>query len=329
MKRLVASVALLAVLAGCGGKAGPPASRDPSPTATPSRGHSPTIALQRGPQPPETGAWLGAWVKPEWNTPTGRAAAFAAFEQQVGTQLRVAHMFHEWTDDFPGATETALAAEAGTLMISWAGSDTRSIAAGSYDPLIRQRAEAVKAMGVPVLLRWRWEMDRPNLAASVRSPADFIAAWKHIRAIFTDVGATNAGWVWCPHVEGFTQPGRDAAAYYPGDDQVEWLCADVYAGREFESFATQMDAFLSFAQKHPKPVLVGEYGATDRGDPPRRAAWIREVRTYTKAHPQVKALIYFAEKQNRKPVYDTTFAEDPEGLAAFREMTADPYFNPR
>ena len=179
-----------------------------------------------------------------------------------------------------------------------------------------------------MLLRWRWEMDRPNLAASVRSPGDYVAAWKHIRGIFTDVGATNAAWVWCPHVLGFVDSSRNAAAYYPGDDQVDWLCTDVYPGTDFDEFTAQMDAFMEFARERPRPVLLGEFGVTTQGQPGQRGAWLREAREYIKTHPQIKAAVYFAQKQTKKPVYDSTFDSDPEGLEAFREMTDDPYFSP-
>jgi hypothetical protein len=322
---MISALALVAAATGCGDGGN---KRRPGelPVPSVSVGHSPQVSAERGPQPPPAGAWLGAWVKPEWSTPAGRADAFQSFEQQVGAQLPIAHNFQEWTDEFPGAQETALLERADILMVSWAGTDTRSIANGSYDTQIRQRAEAVKLWGRPLLLRFRWEMDRPNLAASVHSPADYIAAWKHTRQIFTEVGATNAGWVWCPHVQGFIESGRDAASYYPGDDQVEWLCTDVYAGKDFEPFGKQMNSFLAFAQQHSKPILIGEFGVTERGSPGQRAEWIREAHEYTKAHPQIKALVYFAAKQDRKPLYDTTFADDPDGLAAFRALAADQHF---
>jgi hypothetical protein len=318
--------ALVLAAAGCSSaKAG---TSDPKslPSPSVSRGHSPEVDTVRGPTPPAQGVWLGAWVKPDWSTPEGRAAAFAGFEDQLGAQLPIAHNFQDWSDEFPGAQEKALLAKSDVLMISWSGTDTRSIVQGSYDANIRHRAQAIKDSGLQVLLRFRWEMDRPNLAASVHSPEDYVAAWKHVRRIFSEVGATNAGWVWCPHVTGFVESERNAAAYYPGDDQVEWMCADVYAGKDFLSFGGQMDSFLAFAQSHDKPIIVGEYGVTEPGTPGQRAAWMREVRTYVKAHPQVKALVYFAAKQDRKPVYDSTFTNDPDGLAAFREMASDPYF---
>lgn len=311
-------------VAGCSG----PESRN-APPATPTvsvRSVDGVSTTGRGPELPERGVWLGAWVKPERQNPAGRVAALEAFADQTGGTISVAHMFHDWADDFPGPTEQAFHAAGRLQLISWSGADTRSIRDGEYDQLIRQRAEKIKEFGVPLLLRWRWEMDRPNLAQSIHSPEDYIAAWKRIRGIFTEVGATNAAFVWCPHVRGFVDPSRDAAAYYPGDDQVDWLCTDVYPGQEFDGFATQLDTFMTFAARHPRPVIIGEFGVTTAGAPGQRGGWLREVGGYVKRHPRIKALIYFAAKQTRKPVYDSTFDADPEGLAAFRELTADPWF---
>ncbi|MDZ5446314.1 glycosyl hydrolase [Micromonospora sp. 4G57] len=298
----------------------------PPPTVEPRTDPVRTTGL--GPEPPEQGAWLGAWVKPQWHNATGRAAALDEFNRAAGGKLTMAHMFHQWNESFPGATEQAFQAMGKLQMISWQGTDTRSTVSGTYDSLIRQRAEDVKAFGLPVLLRYRWEMDRPNLAASIHSPEDYVAAWKHIRAIFTEVGVTNAGWVWCPHADGFAEDERAAEAYYPGDDQVDWLCADVYPGPEWASFSNRMDHFMAFAQQHPRPVVIGEYGLTQEGRPGQRAEWLREVGPYLKKHPQIKAALYFAAKQTTKPLYDSTFGNDPESAAVFREMATDPYFSP-
>ncbi|MEO3776767.1 glycosyl hydrolase [Micromonospora sp. B11E3] len=337
MKRVHTALALaLGSALGVAACSEPAPAPPPAPASSASTaGSAPTVSPRppdglrttgRGPELPERGVWLGAWVKPGWQTPTGRVDALAAFAEQTGGKITLAHMFHEWEDDFPGPTEHAFQASGRLQMISWSGADTRSIRNGVYDQLIRQRAERIKQFGVPLLLRWRWEMDRPNLAQSVHSPEDYVAAWKRIRGIFTEVGATNAAFVWCPHVQGFVDSTRDAAAYYPGDDQVDWLCTDVYPGREFEGFAAQMDTFMAFAAQRPRPVVIGEFGVTTEGAPGQRGAWLREAGEYVKRHPRIKAVVYFAAKQTRKPAYDSTFDADPEGLAAFRELAADPWF---
>ncbi|MEU8259785.1 glycosyl hydrolase [Micromonospora sp. NPDC048999] len=331
MATVSALACLVPVVAACdSGKADPPARQTtaapPPPLVEPRT--APVSTTGRGPTPPEQGAWLGAWVKPEFHNAVGRATALDEFDRAAGGKLAIAHMFHQWNDSFPGATEKAFQTQGRLQMISWQGTDTRSTVSGSYDSLIRQRAEDVKAFGVPVLLRYRWEMDRPNLAASMHSPADYVAAWKHVRAIFTEVGATNAAWVWCPHADGFADPTRRAADYYPGDDQVDWLCADVYPSPEWNSFPDRMDHFMAFAQQHPRPVVVGEFGLTQEGKPGQRADWLREVGPYLKKHPQIKAAVYFAARQTTKPLYDSTFGDDPESAAVFRDMATDPYFSP-
>ncbi|GAB3053838.1 glycoside hydrolase family 26 protein [Micromonospora schwarzwaldensis] len=327
----VLALALLAPVAACDSGSGDRAEETasavpPPPTVTPRKGAVQTTG--RGPELPEKGAWVGAWVKPQFHNATGRAAAWDDFNRAAGGQLAIAHMFHEWNEPFPGGTERAFQAQGKLQMISWQGTDTRSTVSGVYDNLIRQRAQDVKEFGVPVLLRYRWEMDRPNLAASMHSPEDYVAAWKHVRAIFTEVGVTNAAWTWCPHADGFAEPERRAADYYPGDDQVDWLCTDVYPSPEWNSFSNRMDHFMAFAKKHPRPVVIGEFGLTQDGRPGQRAEWMREVGPYLKKHPQIKAVIYFAAKQTEKPLYDSTFGNDPESAAVFRELATDPYFNP-
>jgi len=293
-------------------------SRTPSATATSTADH--------GPRPPATGAWVGAWVKPSVPTQTGRVSAVTGFEHQIGRPLAVAHTFHKWNDDFPSPADIQLA-QGRVLMISWAGEDTRVIQSGRYDALIRARAEAIKAWGVPVLLRFRWEMNRPNLGALVWSPADYIAAWKHVRAIFSSVGASNAAWVWCPIATDFD--ATNGAAFYPGDDQVDWLCTDVYPGPDYASFSTVAAQFLSFAAGHPtKPIIIGEFGA-ENTQPTKRSQWISDAAAFVATQPQIKAWVYFEAQSVENGVSrDFTLSGTKGPMQAFTSMAAEPYFNP-
>lgn len=59
------------------------------------------------------------------------------------------------------------------------------------------------------------------------TPAQHIAAWRHIVKIFRAAGATNVNFVWCPNV----QPAPRVwilSDVYPGDDVVDWLSYDGY-----------------------------------------------------------------------------------------------------
>jgi len=328
----VAGVVLLAAVAALvHGRGAPAPVASPSPTASPSA-TAPTVTATatpyvaaRGPQAPAAGAWVGAWVKPAVATDAGRVAAVAAFESQIGRPLNVVNVYHS-SDAFPAPADRQFLAEGKTLMISWAGDASAAVNSGRDDALIRSRAQGVKALGVPVLLRWRWEMNRPNLAASVGSPADYVAAWKHVRAIFTQVGATNAGWVWCPLATNFD--ATNAAAFYPGDDQVDWLCADVYPGPAYNSFSVVSGEFMTWAGDHHKPIVIGEYGAQNLGSATQRAQWLAGATEFAKQQPQIKAMVYFeslVEAGTKSRDYTLVGTGTP--LAAFRAMVHDPYFN--
>src|SRR5258708_1998544 len=125
----------------------------------------------------------------------------------------------------PPRRDLHLPPKGGRLLRRWGGAHPRAIVSGAYESWIRQRARAIKATGKRVFLEWLWEMARPNLRAKVHSPADFIAAWKHIRAIFDSEHVSNVAWVWCPTASGFAS--GDAAPFYPATSQVDWISPNV------------------------------------------------------------------------------------------------------
>jgi beta-mannanase len=178
-------------------------------------------------------------------------------------------------------------------------------------------------------MRYRWEMDRPNLRATMWSPEDYIAMWRHVRALFASEGVHNASWVWCPTIEGFER--GEAPAFYPGDDQVDWLCVDVYSGSRFVPLGEHLTPFFAWTASHPtKPVMIGEFGVARAYESAKRAAWIRNGAAVFKANSQVKAVLYFeSDPEDRKPEGRFSISDDPAALAAFVELARDPYFNPR
>lgn len=312
-------VLLLVALGGCGPR---PAPAPPAPGRSGALGGGAVAA-------PTGGAYLGAWVRPVPGTQAGRLASVATFQDQLGRRLNIVHTYRKWADPAVTESDRRFVADGAILLYSWAGTDTRDIAAGRYDAQVTARAEAIRALGRPVLLEWRWEMDRPNLAGEVGGPAAYIAAWKHLHALFAAAGATNASWVWCPTADGFAN-GGDAASYYPGDSQVDWLCVDAYPGSgSRRSFGTVVAPFLRWAAGHAKPVIIGEYGAPDSWDPATRAAWLRAATATIKASPQIRAACYYDSDPVRDhPVEDYALENDPAALSAFTAMARDPYFNP-
>jgi len=294
-----------------------------------------SIATSTGPfaagpvAPPASGAYLGAWVRPETLTQAGRLDAVTALEERLGRRLDIVNTYRRLDENFFNASDRAVVARGSTLMLSWAGGDTRSVTLGRHDDLIRERARELRAFGHPVLMRYRWEMDRPGLRASMWSPEDYIAAWKHVRSIFAAEGALNASWVWCPTAEGFT--GNYAQPFYPGDGQVDWVCVDVYAGSKFAPIGELAGAFLRFSAAHPtKPAMIGEFGVARAWGAEQRASWLRDAATVFRANPQIRAVMYFESDpiDNKGASQQFRLSDDPLALAAFRELAREPYFNP-
>jgi hypothetical protein len=297
------------------------------PTPTRSASSLPDPVPSEGPEPPADGSWVGAVVQTSDFTKRGEIKAITDWEALMGRRMDLVHTYHTWDNAFPDQVDRWAVANDRELLLSWGGTDTRVIQTGQYDDLIRQRARDVKKWGAPILLQWRWEMDRPNLQTQIWGPEDYIAAWKHIRSIFTEEKVTNASWVWCPTADGFTD-GR-AQAYYPGDEQVDWTCADVYPGEDDADFGTVAKAFLEWAKDHPKPIVIGEYGAYG-GYPGGQAAWLKQAAEVAKANPEIKGMVYFDwNDENNRPKTQLSLRPYPDAVAAYRSFVAESYFNPR
>ncbi len=327
---LAAALLTLTLLAGCTGTP----DREPRPTPAPDLTRSPdAVARDRGPfdagpvRPPKTGAMLGAWVKPDALTQPGRFEAVVDAEKDLGRRYEILTTYRRFEQPVGTESDLEFKRRGATLMVSWATGDTRSIVDGVHDDLIVAQAKAIKKFGDPLLLRVRWEMDRPNLRAEMWSGPDFIAAWKYIRRIFDAHEVGNVSWVWCPTAEGFIR--GNAPEYYPGDDQVDWTCVDVYAGREFKPIGELMGPFLTWAAARRKPILIGEYGVAKTWGTSARSRWLRDaVRTF-KANPQIKAVAYFESDPERNgPQQHFALADDKGAYLTYRRLMRDPYFHP-
>jgi hypothetical protein len=263
----------------------------PSASRSHSRHHKPPAhetAAQR--LIPAKGAYLGAFVQPSSYTASGLIAAVNSFERTVHRQIDLVHVYHPWNEPFPDAADRHWVESGKVLLLTWSGTpDTRKIIAGSYDALIRIRAEAVKRLGKPILMEFRHEMDRPNLQWAVHGPTDFIKAWDRIRAIFNQVGAKNVAWVWCPTGYGFAR--NRAQPFYPGNSQVDFVCADVYSGSASESLAKTAAPFLHWAAHTGKPVIIGEFAVNS--SPTAWAKWLLAAGRLAENDRQIKAMAYF------------------------------------
>ncbi|BCJ44417.1 hypothetical protein GCM10010168_12310 [Actinoplanes ianthinogenes] len=326
---LGAFLAVLMLSAACTGND----RENPAPPPAPDLSGRPrAVAVQDGPfaagpfTPPARGAYVGAWIKPEELTHVGRLAAVDSLESSLGRRLDILNTYRRFDQLVGTASDQEFLAQGQSLMISWATGDNRSILDGEHDRLIHQQARAIRRIKQPVLLRMRWEMDRPNLRATMWSGADYIAAWKYVRAIFRQERADNVSWVWCPTAEGFQR--GEAADFYPGDDQVDWTCVDVYAGADFQPIGDLMGPFLQWAAQRPKPIIIGEFGVAKAWGSANRAAWLRDAERTFKVNRQIKAVAYFeSDPEGNGPNQQFQLAGDQVAFKAFHSLVQDPYFN--
>jgi hypothetical protein len=225
---------------------------------------------------------------------------------------------------FPSRSDRAFAKAGATLMLSWAVDQLPAVGRGGDDDEMRDWARQMAAFPGRILLRFRWEMDRPNLAGDVGLPADYIAAWKHVRQVFARENVRNVSWVWCPTAQGF-QSGY-AQDYYPGDDQVDWVCVDAYASRSLTPLSQLVRPFLAWAGGHPKPIVIGEFGVSRAWGASDRAGWLAAAANLVAENPQIKAVSYFDSDPDDSDPYQR-FLLDPPALAAFANLAKTPYFN--
>jgi len=296
----------------------------------PVRGHDPGPATA-GPAG-SGGVLLGAYVSPDghrWDR-----AGVTALERRIGRPLAIDHRFKHWTDPFPSTADGWDHAHGRIPMITWEPDTTTldAIASGADDALLRTRAAAVARDGRPLLLRFAHEMNAdwyPWDGARAAAPgthdgaARYVAAWRHVHAVFAAAGATNVRWVWSPNHRSIPATAwNDARRYYPGDDVVDWVGIDGYdrvASRPV-AFATLFGPLASeFAGR--KPVMVAET-ATDGSNPARAARWIDAARrAIDGSAPAVAAVVWF---DTAKQGHDWRVDRGGAVARAFRRLARDP-----
>jgi len=156
--------------------------------------------------------------------------------------------------------------------------------------------------------------------------------------LFRGEGVENVTWAF--HMASGNKPNNNQwnnmAAYYPGDEFVDWLALSVYSaqlpGDPWEEFTAHMDAAYAeiAALSETKPIAVLEYGIIE--DPfsaLRKADWITNALTAVKAnrYPRVKAMAYWHESSWLSSG-DNNMRVDSSvsSLRAYKTEVTDPFF---
>lgn len=199
------------------------------------------------------------------------------------------------------------------------------ITRGDHDAYIKQWAVDAKAWGYPLFLRFNWEMNGTwypwSESRNTNAPGQFVTAWRHVHDIFKQTGATNVTWVWCPNTE--YPAGLPLERLYPGDDYVDWVCADVYNSGTHPS---KPDSWKSFDQVFnptyahlikiapSKPMMIAELGSTEVGG--TKSDWVDDALTtqLSTTYSRIKAVLWFNWNADDM---DWTIESSPAAQAAF------------
>ncbi len=290
--------------------------------------------LKRCARPPATVSaaptgplYWGAWVGNQLTGTEGPwdMGAVAKFEGMAGKAASAVHFSSPFADcskspcsfyKFPEAEMESIRAHGSMPFFSWASQATPAsldqpdfqladVIAGAHDSYIREFAEGAREWGKPFFLRFNWEMNGGWFAwaegVNGNQPGEYVAAWRHVHDIFTQVGATNATWVWCPNVDPESKL-QDLASLYPGDAYVDWTGLDGYnwgtnparpdKWRSFDSlFKATYDRIVE-AIAPGKPMIISEVGSSEHGG--SKAEWIADALASARTnYPLLRGLLWF------------------------------------
>lgn len=272
-------------------------------------------------------AYFGIYVNPS-QTPSPSPSLLDTFESQVGRTMALSPHYYSFYDDFPGAYEQDDLAHHRLPVDAWnCQPPNAAIAAGKDDDAIRKRADAIKAWGHPILLRYMWEMNLPasqgfrlpcydpntDLPNRVFSPQEFIAAWDRIRTIFAEEHVNNVVWLWNP--SGTLNP----LAYYPGNSEVDWVGFDKYDVISTNPTALYKQPYGWLAPLG-KPILISETGANAADQPSFFADTPTALQT---TYKRVVGFIYF---DSAKAGSINDWDLQPSTMGAFTTMANATYF---
>jgi hypothetical protein len=251
--------------------------------------------------------------------------AYDQFETQVQKKMAIIHWGQSWQRNnsyqpFVPLYFNNVRNHGSIPMIDWGSQNVgsgatqpnftlKAVYQGQHDTYIQQWATAAKTWGHPFFLRFDWEMDgywQFPWAEQINTnqPGDYIKAWRHVHDIFTQVGASNVTWVWCPNIA--SPDTRPYASVYPGDAYVDWTCLDGYnkypVWLDFHSvfggYSTWLyDSYNQILAVAPnKPMMIGETASLEAGDGgAQKAAWWSDALAVQlqQNFPRIKALVLF------------------------------------
>lgn len=190
------------------------------------------------------------------------------FARLAGFSPRIVSYYSTFRQPFAIQFAQQAAARGAAVLVQWQprGTTSAAVAAGTDDAYIRQFAKDVRSSERQVIISYGQEMNGNwyPWGEDSDTPANFIAAWKHIVSIFGEEGARNVTWLWDPNIA--YPGGPQLKDWYPGDEYVDWVGLDGYFAQPADTFDTLFDPPIAQLRSFTsKPLLIAESGVTGAG----------------------------------------------------------------
>ena len=188
-----------------------------------------------------------------------------------------------------------------------------AIAGGEYDSYLRAFADSVRDFGHPVVIGFGHEMNADWYSWGYKHvPAPtFVAAWRHIVALFRSQGANNVTWLWTINQDLSTT--GPLASWWPGARYVTWIGVDGYYYRSSSNFSTVFGETIAQVRAFTdKPVLLSEAGV---GPQAGQSAKIQNLFAGMRQY-QTLGLVWFDIAQHQGIYHQDWRIEDSRAAAA-------------
>jgi beta-mannanase len=242
-------------------------------------------------------------------------------ESQINRHSAIIHWYSQWADQSGVFSPTvvnllnSVRAHRSTPMITWEPwlgppvsknpYPLKQIAVGAFDGYIDTWATGLAAYGHPVLIRFAHEMQGNwypwGAGVNGNTPADYIAAFRHVHDRFALNGARTVQWVF--GADGDPYGSFPALSnFYPGDAYVDWLGAEAYNWGTTQSWSSwksfRFDFGLAYSRlaalSPSKPIMIPEIGTVEQGG--IKAAWVQEAGADMRRYfPRLRAIVWFSE----------------------------------
>ena len=286
----------------------------------------------------------GAYAGPRSRSQTLQEA-ITGLELKIGRRLGITRHYVNWEAKLPTKLDVWTVQHGHSPYISWhteatggGGVTFSSIAHGQHDRAIKDQAHRLRRWGRHVYFSFNHEPENDRWAGG---PAEFKAAWYHMRRLFHEVGANNITWIVVlmasTYAGGHGGPKRWLPDHYDllgVDGYNRYPCLDNRSKHPWVSFRTLFNPAYRLAQEKSKGLFIGEYATVEQdscgntgGDPRAKAEWIADASATIRSWPQVKAALYSHTEAHFEGYREGYWVDSSNAsLQAFKSAGQLPYF---